>query len=234
MFSNLEVSVIFPFNKSLCPTSPSLPWVAWASLPHLHRYYARLRLPPVLLGVLPKVSLVHRYLARSLSSCPFFKLGGVRMLCTPAWPAWSTGTPFPVLLIRRQLDLPGSQVTPLDRMPRSPTPVVTNVLAVAPVGLLPSAPLTASALLSTTIQISRLYHAACFLAPPGFGLPLLGLPARFTTSLLARLWLGGAYTHWVTLTNFYRQHLFPIVLGFPGATCGLLYCLSFHWPKTAF
>jgi hypothetical protein len=29
-----------------CPTAPSLPWVAWASLPHLHRYYAPLRLPP--------------------------------------------------------------------------------------------------------------------------------------------------------------------------------------------
>src|SRR2546427_1866163 len=30
----------------LCPTSPSLPWVAWVSLPHFHRYYATLRLPP--------------------------------------------------------------------------------------------------------------------------------------------------------------------------------------------
>src|SRR5438876_1107469 len=30
----------------LCPTAPSLPWVAWASLPHLPRYYAPLRLPP--------------------------------------------------------------------------------------------------------------------------------------------------------------------------------------------
>src|SRR5207245_6101259 len=30
----------------LCPTAPSLPWVAWASLPHLRRYYAPLRLPP--------------------------------------------------------------------------------------------------------------------------------------------------------------------------------------------
>src|SRR2546422_9195464 len=30
----------------LCPTAPSLPWVAWASLPHLPRYSAPLRLPP--------------------------------------------------------------------------------------------------------------------------------------------------------------------------------------------
>jgi hypothetical protein len=34
----------------LCPTAPSLPWVAWASLPHVPRYYAPLRLPPPRLG----------------------------------------------------------------------------------------------------------------------------------------------------------------------------------------
>jgi hypothetical protein len=41
--------------------------------------------------------------------------------------------------------------------------------------------------MSTTIQISGLNNAACALAPPGFGLPLLGLPADVTTDLLARL-----------------------------------------------
>src|SRR4029450_5774877 len=40
----------------------SLPWVAWGSLPHIQWYYATLRLPPVLLGVL-RLSLVPRYLA---------------------------------------------------------------------------------------------------------------------------------------------------------------------------
>ena len=42
--------------------------------------------------------------------------------------------------------------------------------------------------MSTTIQISRLNHAACVLAYPGFGPLLPGLPAGFTTDRLARLW----------------------------------------------
>jgi hypothetical protein len=46
----------------LCPTSPSLPWVAWASLPHVHRYYTTLRLPSVPLGSL-RLSLASRSLA---------------------------------------------------------------------------------------------------------------------------------------------------------------------------
>jgi len=40
----------------------SLPGVAWASLPHLRRYYASLRLPPARLGPL-RWSLASRYLA---------------------------------------------------------------------------------------------------------------------------------------------------------------------------
>jgi hypothetical protein len=56
-----SLSCIVP-PGTLCPTSPSLPWVAWASLPHVHRYDATRRLPPVLLGVL-RLSLVPRYLA---------------------------------------------------------------------------------------------------------------------------------------------------------------------------
>jgi hypothetical protein len=103
---------------------------------------------------------------------------------------------------------------PFELMPCSQTPVVPCTLALTHPGLLPSAPFTASAFpskktdgypLSTIIQISRLNHTACFLAPPGFGLPLPGLPARFATDLLARLWSDGIFTHWVTLTNFYRH-----------------------------
>src|SRR5439155_21417514 len=39
---------LFPVScqRMLCPTAPSLPSVAWALLPHLHGYYAPLRLPP--------------------------------------------------------------------------------------------------------------------------------------------------------------------------------------------
>jgi hypothetical protein len=41
--------------------------------------------------------------------------------------------------------------------------------------------------MTTTIHISELNNAACTLAPSGFGLPLLGLPADVTTDLLAKL-----------------------------------------------
>src|SRR5215831_12800312 len=45
LVSAKSLSCIVP-PGTLCPTAPSLPWVAWASLPHLPRYYAPLRLPP--------------------------------------------------------------------------------------------------------------------------------------------------------------------------------------------
>jgi hypothetical protein len=57
---DLNVSPVGPFNKTLCPASPSLQWVLWASVPHLpgqdintldHRYYDPLRLPNAHLGV---------------------------------------------------------------------------------------------------------------------------------------------------------------------------------------
>ena len=58
---DLKVSPVGPFNKTLCPASPSLQWVLWASVPHLpgqgltphldHRYYDPLRLPNARLGV---------------------------------------------------------------------------------------------------------------------------------------------------------------------------------------
>jgi len=67
--SSESLSCIVPTGM-LCPTSPSLQWVAWVSLPHLQRYYATLRLPPGPLGVL-RLSLVPRYLACSSRSwCP--------------------------------------------------------------------------------------------------------------------------------------------------------------------
>jgi hypothetical protein len=46
-------------------------------------------------------------------------------------------------------------------------------------------------LLSTTILISGLHHAACTLIPSSSILPLLGVHVEFTTDLLARLWSGG-------------------------------------------
>ena len=51
----LRVPPVVPPSKTPHPASPSLQWVAWASLPHLparkpiseHRYYDQLRLPNV-------------------------------------------------------------------------------------------------------------------------------------------------------------------------------------------
>jgi len=64
------VSPLFLASGTLCPASPSLQWVAWASLPHLHRSYDPRRLPPVLLRALC-VSLAPRYRACSRRSwCP--------------------------------------------------------------------------------------------------------------------------------------------------------------------
>src|SRR2546427_12369028 len=61
----------------LCPTAPSLPWVAWALLPHLPRYYAPLRLPPCPSRV---ASLVARFpipcLLPLCSWCPLGARGG--------------------------------------------------------------------------------------------------------------------------------------------------------------
>src|SRR5210317_630815 len=53
MVGDPGVSPIVPPRKTLCPTSPSLQWVPWASVPHLlsltllpgQRYYDPLRLP---------------------------------------------------------------------------------------------------------------------------------------------------------------------------------------------
>jgi len=66
MVGELEVSPIFPPSRTVCPASPSLPWVPWASVPPLPRYYAPLRLPPVPLGSLRLRSLPHTLAASSL------------------------------------------------------------------------------------------------------------------------------------------------------------------------
>jgi hypothetical protein len=79
--------------------------------------------------------------------------------------------------------------------PLHQTPVVSWLLAIAHPGLLPSSACKLSAfpsrplkdiLLSTTIHISGLHHAACLLATPGFVRPLTG---RHAGSLLTG-WLG--------------------------------------------
>ena len=174
------------------------------------------------------LSLGHQFLVSTLCClCPFFKLVSGRSSPLYARAVWSTGSPSSSgFAYQETLGSPKFPGYPLELMPCSSTPVVSYTLALSCLGLLPSVSMRTSAfpskkktdgypLLSTIIQISRLYHTACFLAPLGFRLPLPGLPARFTTALLARLLAGGTFTHWVTLTYFYRlQRLFPNVLSF--------------------
>jgi hypothetical protein len=131
----------------LCPTSPSLPWVAWASLPHIQRYYATLRLPPSLLGVL-RLSLVPRYLAcfqafvvSLVGSCP----GG-----SATDHARAFGHPVPRSgNVSKETDgSPKFPSYPSGHMPRSQTPVVSCALAIPHPGLLPSGQWKPSAFLS--------------------------------------------------------------------------------------
>lgn len=94
---------------------------------------------------------------------------------------------------RRREVLPSSRMTPLERMPRSQTPVVSRPLALTRTGLLPSrhwipsafSPVARTYRLTTTIHFSALNSAACVLASPLLRTPPLGdrtsvrLPARW-------------------------------------------------------
>ena len=80
-------------------------------------------------------------------------------------------------------------------MPRSQTPVVSCALAAVAHRIVAFRRLhtvgfyldpAEAILLTTTIHISGLNHAACLLAPSSFVLPLLGWHVEFTTDLLAR------------------------------------------------
>ena len=171
------------------------------------------------------LSLGHRYLVTTPRSlCPFCKLVSARSSPQHARAVWSTGSPFSSGFAPQETNgSPKSPDYPFECMARSSTPVVSCSLTLSCPGLLPSTRMTVSAFPSktdgypvrnnvspaTTIQISRLNHAACILAYPGFGRPLLGLPAGFTTSLLARLWLDGTFTRWIVLTNFLNACLIP-------------------------
>jgi len=91
---SLSLTPVFLLDNALYPTSPSLRWVAWVSLPHLHWYYARLRLPIALLDALCSRSVTDTLFA-PFRLCPFLKLVSGMKLRANAWPAWSPGTPFP-------------------------------------------------------------------------------------------------------------------------------------------
>ena len=109
-----SLSCIVP-TGTLCSTSPSLPWVAWVSLPHVPWYYTTLRLPPGPLGVL-RLSLVPRYLACFPRSwCPCRARGQAE---APGH-ARAFGHPVPQSgsCARRQVVLPSSRATPVKTCP---------------------------------------------------------------------------------------------------------------------
>ena len=180
-----RVSLVSLAHWKLCSTSPSLPWVPWASVPHLPRYYATLRLPPVPLGVL-HLSLVPRYLA---CFSPF--------VVSPkgSWPGRSaqttpgplvTRSPTPGSTSRSQVALPSSRVPPVKTCPAlrprwcpAHSPFRTQDCCL---------PALAHRRLTTTIHISGLNHAAYLLASPGFVRPLTG---RHAGSLLT-CWLDSS------------------------------------------
>jgi hypothetical protein len=99
----------------LCPTTPSLPWVAWASLPHFPRSYAPLRLPPAPLGVLC-LSLVPRY--RACFRCSWCPIRARRLVEAPDV-ARALGHPVPHSGsgARRPMALPSSRVPPVKTCP---------------------------------------------------------------------------------------------------------------------
>ncbi len=115
------------------------------------------------------------------------------------------------IFARRSFGSPQFPSYPFEHMPWSQTPVVTCILAKSLTGLLPSAKSNASTFLTLIAQVILSDHnytffgaqyRACALDSSGSRLPLPGLPAEFTTELLAKLYSGRTFTCWVTISNF--------------------------------
>ena len=145
-----------------CPTSPSLPWVAWVSLPHLPRYYATLRLPPVPLGVL-HLSLVPRYLACFRCLWPPSRARDLEESTHDHARAFGHPVPHSGLCVKETVGSPKFPSFPSEDMPRSQTPMVSCALAIARPGLLPSSACKPSASHNAT----------------DFGAQSRGLPSRY-------------------------------------------------------
>ncbi len=179
----------------LCPTAPSLPWVAWASLPHLRRYYTPLRLPSVPLGSL-RLSLASRYLAcfhGSWSPSRARDLGE-----SSQDPARAFGHPVPPsgYLVKETGGSPKFPSSPCEDMPRSQTPVVSCSLALTRAGLRPSSACKPSAFPSILPEGYPPVHDYTHFVAQSRGLPSryprlrtapCGEARGFATDLLARL-----------------------------------------------
>jgi hypothetical protein len=108
MVGDLEVSPIYPPSQTVCPASPSLQWVPWASVPHLPRYCAPLRLPAVHLG-----SLRFRSLPNTLSASS---------VCVPCGSLGvGSAPPTPGLLVSRYPCSSGTVDKETDGSPKFPS-----------------------------------------------------------------------------------------------------------------
>ena len=162
LVSAKSLSCIFP-TGTLCSTSPSLPWVAWASLPHLRRYYAPLRLPPCPSRV---ASLVARFPIPCVLPCVRGLPSGLVVWSKPPDHARACGHPVPQSghVVKETGGSPKFPSSPSEDMPRSQTPVVSSIRANTHPGLRPSSACTPSADHNYT-------HC---------GAPSRGLPSRYT------------------------------------------------------
>jgi hypothetical protein len=124
MICGLRVPLLYPLDKTLCPASPSLQWVRWATFPTfstIHtaglRYYAPLRLPLLRLGSL-RISLDSRYLALSqLRSCPLRLALWVRKITPRRLASFIYRFACPGVLRKEMAVLSSSQTTPVCACP---------------------------------------------------------------------------------------------------------------------
>ena len=202
MVGDLEVPPIFPPSRTLCPASPSLGWVPWASVPHLHRYYAPLRLPTAHLEVL-RSSLVPRYpgLHRLVRvPLPARRWARRKTLPTPG-PLFSRWPITSGISGGRQSALPSSRVAPVSACPALRPRWCPKDIAITPPRLLPSGinkpsafplwlPRAVIPMTTTTLFRGSITRPAPSLRPASHT-PLLEMHADFTADLLAGLWSGG-------------------------------------------
>ena len=180
MASAASLSCIVP-TRTLRPTSPALPWLAWASLPHVPRDAATRRRPP---GRRRGLRLVARapipWVRRTCVVSPEGSWAGRSAQTTPG--LWGTRSPHAGMRLQETEGSPTCPRSPGAAMPRSQPPLVAGALALPPPGLLPSSHWTPSA----SPHVTR------------FGAPSRGLPPRDTRlrTALAREARGCAPARW--------------------------------------